>query len=136
MNIITYEDIYRDMVTFNSQLSVNYGNVVRQNETTKTTYPYTIIEEIRNTEDPSYNTMFDKISILGYKITVMAKTKGQITGQKIARHLSAQFDDYMQNYVGVKRTSFLPYKDGDDNSIYALQTIYTGNLHENRRKFL
>ncbi len=136
MDINLYEAIYRDMVTFNSNIAENYGNVVKKTSPMSPTYPLTTIEEIRNVVNPLYNSYFDRISSIGYRINIYAKTKGDVHNQTIARALAKEFDNYMTNYVGLTQTSWNVIPLENDASIYTITIVYTGNIHENRIKIL
>lgn len=136
MDIKLYDSIHRDMVTYNSRITQNYGNVVKQTPPTKPTYPLTVIEEIRNVVNPRYNSRFDRVASVGYRIEIYAKSKGNITGQTIARSLAKEFDNYMTNYVGLTQTSWNVTSLENDGSTYTIVMVYTGNFHENRIKIL
>lgn len=137
MNIWIYDNILRDMKIYNdNHKDENYGNVVVPYATTKPTYPYTVFDEIRNVGDRNHKSQFDKMSSMGYRVDVYAKTKGSVNKQTIARKIAEQIDDYLTNYVGLDQVSFNPMPSENDDSIYHITMLYEKTLHINRAKFI
>lgn len=136
MDIQVYENVFDGLVEYNEKIGKPYNNTVAHFETAKPQYPLTIIEEIRNVANRSYNTCYDRISSIGYKIDVYAKTKGAISKQTIAREIAHKVDKYMTDYVGLSRISYNVEEIGTDKAIFHIIMTYSGNLHENRRKFI
>ena len=136
MDIIVYNNILDGMKEYNNQLDKNYGNTVVSTSPTSPTYPLTVFDEIRNVANPSFNTMYERVSSVGYRADIYAKTKGKITKQTIARELSQKIDKYLTDYVGLTRVSFNVSELENDASIYHIIMTYSGNLQEKRRKFI
>lgn len=135
MDIQVYEDIFNGLVEYNSKVD-EFDNVVVPYPTTDTTFPFTALEEIRNVANPRYNTCFNRISSVGYKVDICAKNIGSIDKQTIARKIAKQIDEYMTNNVGLTRVSYVPNNLVNDASQYRITMTYNGTLFENRRKFI
>lgn len=136
MDILIYDKIADGLKEYNSKLTDNYGNVVVQIPPAKPTYPLTKFDEIRNVANTAYNTPYDKVSSIGYRADIYAKTKGNVTKQTIARTIAKQVDDYLTQYVGLTQISWNVNELENDGSIYHITITYSANLHENRRKIL
>ena len=66
---------------------------------------------------------------------IYAKTKGSVSKQIIARKIAQEVDNYLTN-VGLTRASFNVSDLENDSSIYHIIMTYSGNLYENRRRFI
>jgi hypothetical protein len=135
MDILAYEYIFEGLKQHNENSGKPYGNVVVSHSTRDTTYPHTVFNEIRNTAISMYNTRFDRVSSVGYTARIYAKTKGKNDKQIIAREVAQMLDKYLSG-IGLIRVSFNADEALNDGSIYEIIITYTGNLHENRRKFI
>lgn len=135
MDILAYNYLYDGLVDFNEKLGKPRGNAIVHYAPEKPTYPLTVFDEIRNVANPSYNTPFDRVSSTGYVARIYAKTKGNITKQQIAREIAQEVDRYL-TACGLLRVSYNANESINDNSIYEIILTYSGNLHENRRKFI
>ena len=135
MDILAYNDLYDGLEAFNEKSGKPRGNEVVHYAPEKPTYPLTVFDEIRNVANPSYNTCYDRVSSTGYSVRIYAKTKGKITKQQIAREIAQMVDVYLTN-CGLLRISYNANESINDNSIYEIIMTYSGNLHENRRKFI
>ena len=135
MDILAYDDILQGLTKYNKQKGKPRGNVVVPFPTTDTTYPHTVLEEIRNVANPLYNTCFDRVASVGYRADVYAQTKGNITRQQIARECAKVADEYLTS-IGLTRVSFNVSELENDGEVYHIIMTYSGNLHENRRKLI
>ena len=135
MDILAYDEVLQGLKAYNDSIEENYGNVVVPYPTSDTTFPHTVLDEIRNVAIPSYKSSFDRVSSVGYRADIYAKTKGKINKQIIARTI-AQFVDKFLSSRGLTRISFNISELENDSSIYHIIMTYSGNLHENRRKFI
>lgn len=135
MDILAYEYLKDGLKEFNEKSGKPRGNVVVSYPTKDTTYPHTVFDEIRNVANASYNTCFDRVASTGYVARIYAKTKGNITKQQIAREIAQMVDIYLTN-CGLLRVSYNANESINDDSIYEIIMTYSGNLHENRRKFI
>lgn len=135
MDILAYGYILQGLSDYNSAKGKPRGNVVVPYPTTDTTYPHTVLEEIRNVANPLYNTCHDRVASVGYRVDIYAKTKGNITKQQIARECAQVADEYL-TAIGLTRVSYNANTEGNDGVIYHIVVTYSGNLHENRRKFI
>lgn len=135
MDILAYEYLKEGLKDFNEKSGKPYGNAIVPYATANSTYPLTVFDEIRNVANPSYNTCYDRVASTGYSVRIYAKTKGKITKQQIAREIAQMVDVYLTN-CGLLRISYNANESINDNSIYEIIMTYSGNLHENRRKFI
>lgn len=137
MDTTFYDIVLRDMKVYNTGLSAsNYGNVVVPFPTANPTYPYTVFDEIRNTAVQGFTTKLDKLATVAYRVDIYAKTKGNVTKQRVARTISEQIDNYLTNYVGLKQLSYNSIPQVNENSIYQLTLVYSGTLRENKRNLI
>jgi hypothetical protein len=135
MDILAYNYLYDGLVDMNKKSGKPRGNVIVHYPTANPTYPYTVFDEIRNVANASYNTAFDRVASTGYVARIYAKTKGKVDKQTIAREVAQMVDKYL-TYCGLLRISYNANESVNDNSIYEIIITYSGNLHENRRKFI
>lgn len=135
MDILAYNYLYDGLVDMNKKSGKPSGNVIVHYPTANPTYPYTVFDEIRNVANASYNTAFDRVASTGYVARIYAKTKGKVDKQTIAREVAQMVDKYL-TYCGLLRISYNANESVNDNSIYEIIITYSGNLHENRRKFI
>lgn len=136
MDIVVYDNILAGLKNYNDALSQNYGNTVVAFPPATPTYPLTVFDEIRNVGNRYYNTDFDRLSSMGYRADIYAKTKGNVTKQTIARKLAQDIDTFLTREIGLNRVSYNVSEIENDGSIYHIIITYEGTLHENRRKFI
>ena len=134
MDILAYEYLREGLKEYNKNLGNPRGNVVVSYPTENTTYPHTVFQEIRNV-GTNLNSNFDRIGSMGYVARIYAKTKGKVDKQTIAREIAQMVDNYMRHFK-LTRISYNANESINDNSIYEIIMTYSGNLHENRRKFI
>ena len=134
MDIIAYEKLKNGLEDFNEKSGKPYGNVIVPYSTSNSTYPHTVVDEIRNV-GTNFNTDFDRVASVGYSVRVYAKTKGEIDKKTIAREVARMCDNYFRRFL-LSRVSFNANESVNDNSIYEIIMTYAGNLHENRRNFI
>ena len=135
MDILAYEYLKQGMIKYNEENGKPHGNAIVGYAPKTPTYPLTIFSEIRNTANTAYNTCFERVASTGYSVRVNAKTKGKIDKQTIAREI-AQFIDRYLSVFNLTRISYNENPSVNDDSIYEIVMTYSGNLHENRRKFI
>lgn len=135
MDILAYEQLFNGLKDFNEKVGNPRGNSVVHYAPETPTYPFTTFDEIRNIANPSYNTCFDRVASTGYAVRIYAKTKGKIDKQTIAREIAQMVDKYLTS-CGLLRVSYNANESINDDSIYEIIMTYSGNLHENRRKFI
>ena len=136
MNIYAYENIFSAMLEYNDGIGENYGNTVVSIPPKSPTYPLTVFDEIRNVANRNYNGCFERLSSLGYRVDIFAKTQGAISKQKIARDLAKKFDSFLSDCVGLLRVSFNVNENENDGSTYHIIMTYEGTYHENRMNFI
>lgn len=135
MDILAYEEVLQGLKEYNSNATQNYGNTIVRTPPTSPIYPLTVFTEIRNVANTNYNSRFDRVASVGYRADIYAKTKGNITKDEIARKIAKIVDDYL-SCIGLTRISFNISELENDSSIFRIIMTYSGNLHENRRKFI
>lgn len=136
MDIKVYDDIINGLRKYNENLSENFGNVIVNYPSANPTYPYTVVSEIRNIADTRYNTRYQKVSSLGYRVDIFAKSKGDISKADIARNLMKYIDDFLTNTVGLTQISYNYSGIENDASIFSIILTYTCNFDENRRRII
>ena len=135
MDILAYEYMLQGLKDYNATIEQNYSNVVVSTPPTNPTYPLTVFDEIRNVANPNYNGCFERVSSVGYRADIYAKTKGNVSKQIIARRIAQEVDKYLTN-VGLTRVSFNVSELENDSSIYHIIMTYSGTLNEFRRKLI
>ena len=135
MDILTYEYLLNGLKEYNKEIAQNYGNVVVATPPTNPTFPLTVFDEIRNVANQNYNSCYERLASVGYRADIYAKTKGSVTKQTIARKIAQEVDEYLTN-VGLTRVSFNVSELENDSSIYHIIMTYSGNLQENKRRFI
>lgn len=136
MDIVVYDKLLEALTEYNSTIEQNYGNVVVPFPAQEPTYPYTVFDEIRNVANRQYNTIYDKVSSIGYRVDIFAKTKGEIDKQKIARKIMKDIDDFLTYNIGLLQVSYNANELENDSSIYHIILTYSANLNENRRRII
>lgn len=135
MDILTYEYLKEGLKAYNEQNGKPYGNTVVGKAPKNPTYPLTILNEIRNVST-YINSDYDRVASVGYSVKIEAKNKGtKVENQTIAREV-AQFINRYLEYYNLKRISYNENTSVNDDSIYEIVMTYSGNLHENRRRFI
>jgi hypothetical protein len=135
MDILTYEYLKEGLTTYNQKYGKPHGNSVVGKAPENPTYPLTIFNEIRNVST-SINSVADRVGSMGYSVKIEAKDKGtKVKNQTIAREV-AQFVNKYLEFFNLQRISYNENTSVNDDSIYEIIMTYSGNLHENRRKFI
>lgn len=135
MDVLTYEYLKEGLKVYNDQHGKPYGNTIVGKAPKSPTYPLTIFNEIRNVST-NLNSDFDRVASVGYSVRIEAKNKGtKVENQIIAREI-AQFVNKYLEYYNLKRISYNANTSVNDDSIYEIVMTYSGNLHENRRRFI
>ena len=138
MDITVYDKLLTALQEYNSTLEQNYGNVILNEAKTNSTFPYSVFEEITN--DPYRRTTvkhLDSVDSLGYELTIYAKDKGTRFGKKtIARELAKALDDFLSDYVGLRRLSMNLLPNINDDSTCRINLRYTAKYNEYRTKIL
>lgn len=135
MDINAYEYLLNGLRKHNASLTENFGNEILEYQSTDTTYPNTVFQEVRNLTNPSFNSDFDRVASVGYSVEIYAKTKGNIDKKTIARNLAKSIDDYLRRFR-LSRISFNCFDLENEASIFLIVMTYSGNLHENKLRFI
>lgn len=134
MDILAYEYLFNGLTSYNEKAGKPRGNVIVHYPTKDTTYPHTVLDEIRNV-GTDFNSDFERVASVGYVARIYAKTKGKVDKQTIAREVAQMVDNYMRHFK-LSRISYNANERINDSSIYEIIMTYSGNLHENRRNFI
>ena len=135
MDILTYEYLLQGLKDHNERATKNYGNTVVRLAPTEPKYPLTILREIRNSAT-NYNSCYERVSSVGYRADIYAKNKGNITRDIVARTIAQQVDEYLSG-VGLTRVSKNENELIDEQgTYYHIILTYSGNLQENRLRFI
>lgn len=134
MDILTYSMLKDGMKKYNEDYGKPYGNSVVGKSPKSPTYPLTIFNEIRNVST-SINSDADRVGSMGYSVRIEAKDKGKVSNQTIAREIAQFINRYLEHF-NLLRISYNENTSVNDDSIYEIIMTYSGNLHENRRKFI
>lgn len=135
MDILTYEYLTEGLKDYNQKYGKPYGNSVVGKAPKNPTYPLTIFNEIRNVAT-DINSVADSVGSMGYSVKIEAKDKGtKVKNQTIAREVALFVNRYLE-FFNLKRISYNENTSVNDDSIYEIIMTYSGNLHENRRKFI
>jgi hypothetical protein len=135
MDIQVYENILQGLKDHNKAIGAPHGNAVVRYPTAESTYPHAYFRETTNLADPVYNGRLDKVSTLGYALTVYAKQKNKVPKDIIAREVAQELNSYLTEVVGLKQIGYNYLPQVNDNSICAVVITYTVQLHENRQRF-
>lgn len=135
MDILTYEYLLQGLKDHNEKSAQNYGNKVLRLPPKDPKYPISILREIRNSAT-RFNSCFQKVASVGYRVDIFAQTKGKITHDVIARTIAKEIDDYMTS-VNLSRVSKNENELIDEQgAYYHIILTYEGNLDENRMRFI
>ena len=135
MDILAYEYLKQGLIEYNEKMGKPHGNAIVGYAPKSPTYPLTIFSEIRNTANASFNTNFDRVASTGYSVRIIAKSKNRLDKQTIAREV-AHFTDRYLSAFNLTRISYNENPSVNDDAFYEVIMTYSGNLHENRRKFI
>jgi hypothetical protein len=137
-----YFDILEALKEYNKSLSENYGNAIyslppKLNDNQNLKFPITRFSQIRNVANSSYNSCFERVASVGFSLDIFAKDKGtKKLRNEIALDLAQKFDAFLTNRCGLLRISYNEFDLEAQGSIYRITMTYSGNLHENRRRFI
>ena len=135
MDILTYEYLLQGLKDHNASAEKNYGNQILRLAPTKPDYPLTILREIRNSPT-NFNTCYERVSSVGYRADIYAQNKGKITRDIVARTIAQIVDEYLSG-VGLTRISKNENELIDEQgAFYHIILTYSGNLQENRFRFI
>lgn len=136
MDIQVYEIIFNGLEEYNEEIGKPYDTAIVRYPSSKPTYPYCVFEEVSNLANRNYNTNFDRVATLGYKLEVYAKEKNKVSKQQIAREIAQKLNKFLTDKVGLRQISFTPVPQLNNSTIYQITITYSAQLHENRRKFI
>lgn len=137
-----YFQILNSLKVYNKSLSKNYGAEIyslrpKLNKNTELKFPIVRFYQVGNAQNPSFNSPFDRVSSVRYVLDIFAKDKGnKVLRNEIALDLAEKFDAFLSNNCNLLRQSTNEFDLEGEGSIYRITMTYSGNLHENRRKFI
>lgn len=114
-----------------------YSLPPRLNDQQTIKFPFARFYQVGNTQNPAYNSCFDRVSSVRYVIDIFAQDLGtKVLRNEIAMGLAQQFDDFLSNECGLLRVGYNEFDLELQGSTYRISMTYSGNLHENRRRFI
>jgi hypothetical protein len=137
-----YFQILNGLREYNQSLSENYGAEIYSlppnlNKNANLKFPIVRFYQVGNAQDPRFNSPFARVSSVRYVIDIFAKDKGnKKLRNEIALDLADKFDTFLSNNCNLLRQSTNEFDLEANGSIYRISMTYSGNLHENRRKFI
>lgn len=137
MDIAIYEEIYERLDKFLEQNgNLCYTPKLVHFPKAGQNYPYVVFEEVRNNAGKIYlGDIPDKVSNLGYRVRIYAKTKGKATKMDIARKV-AEYVDYFLSGLGLRQISFNPDPLIAEGDLYGIILMYNANFYNNRREII
>jgi hypothetical protein len=136
LDIYTYDYLLTGFRNYVKQKGTPFGVAIVEYATSDTTYPHIIFDETRNTSLRRTNTPVDNVSSLAYTLDIFAKTIDEKNNKKhVARELAKLCDEFLTHF-GLERISFNQDFSVNESSICHIILTYSGNLFENRRKFI
>lgn len=135
MDIMVYDEIFSGLEEFLKEKGAECHNPsLVHYASAKPTYPYVILEEVRNNEGRVYQGEIPDItSNLGYRVRIYAKTKGKVTKMQVARTV-AKYVDWCLCSFGLRQVSYNPDPLVADGDLFGIILMYNTNLYNNRRK--
>ena len=126
---------------YNKSLDRNYGTSIyslppKLNKNQELKFPIVRFYQVGDTQNPNFNSPFDRVSSKRFVLDIFTKDRGKILRNEIALDLSEKFNDFLSDECGLLRTSYNEFDLEAQGSIYRISMTYSGNLHENRRKFI
>lgn len=137
-----YFIILNALKEYNDSLTENYGTTIyslppKLNKDQELKFPIVRFYQVGDTQNQSFNSPFDRVSSKRFVLDIFAKDKGKKTlRNEIALDLVEKFDAFLSYNCGLLRTSYNEFDLEAQGSIYRITMTYSGNLHENRRKFI
>jgi hypothetical protein len=137
-----YFIILNALKEYNNSLTENYGTAIyslppKLNKDQELKFPIVRFYQVGDTQNPSFNSPFDRVSSKRFVIDIFAKDKGKkILRNEIALDLAEKFNAFLSYNCGLLRVSYNEFDLEAEGSIYRISMTYSGNLHENRRKFI
>lgn len=108
-------------------------------------YPLFILTEVRNQPHSQYNGIRQRVSSLGYKVDIFAKTmlvtqpnkkKEVVNKQQICRQLMQFITDFMQVKIGLNLISNNNFDSvGTQGELYQITLVFQQNFYENKEYF-
>ena len=137
-----YFDMLEALKQYNADLPENYGNTIyslppklNKNQTLK--FPITRFYQVGDSANSNFNSPFDRVSSKRFALDIFAKDKGtKILRNEIALDLAEKFDAFLSHKCNLLRVSTNEFDLEGEGSIYRVTITYSGNLHENRQKFI
>lgn len=127
---------------YNNSIPENYGNSIyslppKLNKDQNLKFPITRFYQVGDTQNPNYNSPFDRVSSKRFVLDIFAKDKGnKKLRNEIALDLAEKFNAFLSDRCGLLRISYNEFDLEAQGSIYRISMTYSGNLHENRRRFI
>lgn len=137
-----YFIILNALKEYNNSLTENYGTSIyslppKLNKDQELKFPIVRFYQVGDTANDNYDSPFERVSSKRFVLDIFAKDKGKkILRNEIAMDLSEKFNAFLTDKCGLLRTGYNEFDLEAQGSIYRIAMTYSGNLHENRRKFI
>lgn len=137
-----YFDILNALKEYNDSLNDNYGNTIyslppRLDKNQNLKFPISRFYQVGDSANANFNSAFDRVSSKRFALDIFAKDKGTKTlRNEIALDLAEKLDAFLSHRCNLLRVSMNEFDLEGAGSIYRVTITYSGNLHENRRKFI
>lgn len=147
MDITVYDKIYEALESALSEFNDKSGfkaNISHYSPD-EPKYPLIILTEIRNQPHSQYNGLKQRVSSLGYRLDIFAKTsiitlqskkKTTVDKQQICRQLMQFATDFMQIKIGLNLISKNEFDNiGTQGELYQITLVFQQNYYENKEYF-
>lgn len=146
MDITVYQKIYEALELaldkYNAESS--YRVALSRYAPQDPEYPLIIFEEVRNQPQGRYYGARERLSSLGYKVDIFARTKAVLdendeldmryNKQSIAREIMQFVVDFMQDKIGLQLISNNPFDNvGVNGELYQITLVFQQIYHENKQ---
>lgn len=147
MDITVYNKLYESLevalTEFNSKSG--FGATISPYSPDEPKYPLIILTEVRNQPKTHFYSVRERVSSLGYRVDIFAKTalitspnkkKEPFTKQQICRQLMQFITDFMQMNIGMNLISKNEFDSiGTQGELYQITLVFQQNYLENKEIF-
>lgn len=138
MDITVYDKLYEAFEKALQRFSDKSGITVAiaHYAPSKPSYPLVVFSEVRNQPRTTFYSNRQRISSLGYKADIFAKTKGAKTKMDIAREIMQFTVDFFQTSIGLNLISNNNFENvGTNGEIYQITLVFQQPYYENGEYF-
>lgn len=149
MDITVYDKLYEALETALNEFNTKSGfkAQISPYAPDEPKYPLIILTEVRNQPKTHFYSRRERVSSLGYRIDIFAKTtpvtkqgtktKVVVNKQQICRQLMQFITDFMQMNIGMNLISKNEFDSvGTQGELYQITLVFQQNYFENKEYFL